>query len=96
MEIGLFHDVWNRPFTHLKIFRVYIFPQSRLGFLLPCLSMDFISFPKSSLKNFIKSKFFRILESLVDFIFNFEVYNLGLKTFKKALSQENLYGERAF
>ncbi len=31
---------------------------------------------------------FRILESLVDFIMNFEVWNLGLKTFKKALSQE--------
>jgi hypothetical protein len=35
---------------------------------------------------------FRIFEW--DFISNFEVYKSWLKTFKKALSQVNLYGER--
>jgi hypothetical protein len=56
--------------------------------------MDLILFLESLFKNLLKSKIFRILEPFVDFIFNFEVYNLWLKSFKKALSQENLYGER--
>ncbi len=36
-----------------------------------------------------QTQIFRILEPLIDFIFNFKISNLGL-------SQKNLYGERAF
>jgi hypothetical protein len=42
---------------------------------------------------------FRILEPLVDFIFNFGFYNLWLKTLKKALSEKKIRmepRERAF
>jgi hypothetical protein len=43
----------------------------------------FIFFPESSLKKLAQIEIFRIFEPLVDFKFNFEVYNLGQKTFKK-------------
>ncbi len=45
------------------------------------------------MKKLLKSKIFRILEPLVDFIFNFKVYNFGLKTFKKALSPYTFFWE---
>jgi hypothetical protein len=32
----------------------------------------------------------RILEPLIDFKFSYEVYNLGLKAFKKALSSNKI------
>ncbi len=45
--------------------------------------MDFTLFTKSLLKKLLKSQIFRILEPLVDFIFNFEVCKLERKTLKK-------------
>jgi hypothetical protein len=58
--------------------------------------MDFIFFPESMLKKLLKSKFSKILEPLFDFIFNFEVYNFGLKTSKKLLSREFVWRESFF
>jgi hypothetical protein len=57
------------------------------------LANFFIFFPESTLKKHLKSKI-GILESLVDFKFNFEVQNLGLQIYKKAFSQYNTYGQR--
>ncbi len=57
---------------------------------------EFNIFSWKYVKKASQSQNFRILESLVDFIFIFKVYKFGLKTFKKALSQKNLSGERAF
>jgi hypothetical protein len=53
--------------------------------------MDLIFFPKTFIENACQIQIFRILEPLVDFILNFEVYNFGLKTFKKALSPNKFY-----
>ncbi len=62
--------------------------------------MDFIHiFLKKLIGKPFQIQNFRILEPLVDFIFNFEVYNLWLKTFKKALSEKKIRmesRERAF
>jgi hypothetical protein len=39
-------------------------------------------------------QFFRIFESLVDFLFNFKICILGLKAFKKKLSHKRVCMER--
>jgi hypothetical protein len=43
----------------------------------------FFIFSCKYFKKAFEIQIFRILESLVDFLFNFEFHNLGLKTFKK-------------
>ncbi len=54
----------------------------------------FYIFPWKYVKKAFQIQIFRIFESFFDFIFNFEVYNLGLKTFKKALSLKRIFMER--
>jgi hypothetical protein len=53
----------------------------------------FYIFFKKFIKKSSQIRNFRILEPLVDFIFNFEFCNLGLKTFKK-LSLKRICMER--
>jgi hypothetical protein len=54
--------------------------------------MDFIFYIKKA----SQIQIFGILEPLVEFIFNFEVYNLGLKTFKKLSLHTNSLEKELF